>query len=191
MQIRFCFEIEDFNSNIYDFAVNRPSDISFIEMTGNSTLNDINLFIASLLSFNELSLDSKFLDSLFIKDELALSRFIFKKDNISIRPSCCADFQDWTGVIQAIKTKKSYWMGHDPNPWFEFKDEEIILWSDEKAINNTVYSIQFTQQKFEQQLIEAKQELYSFWELVKQWSEENYVANSKNFSLGIKHYLLI
>ncbi len=72
MQIKFCFEIEYFDDNAYSFKVNIPQNICLVSMTTNSSLNDIGLFIGSLLEFNDLSLNSKFINALFKEEELAL-----------------------------------------------------------------------------------------------------------------------
>jgi hypothetical protein len=191
MQIRFCFEIEDFNCDTYSFVVNSPINISFIEMTGNSNLNDVGLFIASLLSFSELSLDSKFVKALFAKNELALvGGLLFKTNDVSIGSSCCADFQDWINVVKDVKHQISPWMGHDPSPWFEFKGEDVILWSDEGK--STYHNfITFTQQEFDRQLLEAKKELYYFLSIVEQWAIIHYRVNSERLVAGIKNYLLL
>lgn len=191
MQIRFCFEIEHFDKNAYSFVVNRPTSIKLLEMSSSSTSNDIGLFIGSLLSFNELSLNSKFVDSLFIKNELALvGGLLFKTDRIVIGASCCADFQDWLDVTKSIKQKISPWMGHDPSPWFEFENEKITLWGDRNKSNNC-NSIQFTQQEFDRQLLEANKELHYFLERVEQWTVKNYNIDSKRLVSGVKKYLLI
>ena len=61
MLIKFCFEIEYSDDGNYCFEVHRPKGIRLVEMTSNSTLNDVGLFIGSLMSFNELSLNSEFI----------------------------------------------------------------------------------------------------------------------------------
>lgn len=193
MQIRFGFEVENFDDDTYSFVFSYCKSFKFVEMTSNSNLNDVELLVASLLSFNDLDLNSNFVDSLFIPNELALvGGLSFKADDIHIGASCCADFQDWIDVVKNIKEKKSPWMGHDPSPWFEFDGDNTVLWSDdidEREINNLDY-IQFTQQEFERQLIEAKEELKQFLKIVEQWSSENYSIDADKLTLGIKHYLL-
>ena len=68
----FCFQIEDFASNAYDFPVYFPNESQVIQMHQKSQINDVGLFIGSLLSFNDLSLNSEFVDTLFQEEELAL-----------------------------------------------------------------------------------------------------------------------
>ena len=189
MDIKFSFQTEYFDRNDYDFEVDLSSEIHLVEMTSNSPLNDVGLFISSLLDFNNLSLDSDFVDALFKEQELALvGGLLFEQNNVVIGASCCADFQDWSNVVKDIKRKCSPWMGHAPSPWFEFEDEYIILWSDREKLKNYNF-IQFTQKEFDDKLIEAKQELDYFVEKVEHWAEKNYSTDSKKVVAGIKYYL--
>ncbi|BAZ45198.1 hypothetical protein NIES4102_22160 [Chondrocystis sp. NIES-4102] len=189
--MRFCFVIESFYCNTGSLLSNRLSNNSLVEMTSNSNLNDIDIFIGSFLSFNQLSLDSQFVDALFIKGELALAGgLLFKTNDVSIGASCCADFQDWINIVKDVKRKISPWMGHDPSPWFEFKDENIILWSNEGKLNHH-NTIMFTQQEFDYELLEAKKELYCFLNIFKLWAKKNYDINPERLFAGIQNYLLI
>jgi len=189
MDIKFCFEIEDFDENAYSFKVDFPKSISLVEMTSNSSLNDIGLFIGSLLDFNDLSLNSKFIDLLFQEEELALvGGLLFESNNVAIGVGCCADFQDWIYVVRDIKRKCSPWMGHDPTPWFEFENEYITLWHDRETSKNCDF-IQFTQKEFDEKLLKAKKELNDFIEVVEEWSEKNYSTDYISLVTGVKHYL--
>jgi len=145
LSIKFCFEIDSFDINTYHFKTDFSNQIRLVEMTSSSTLNDVSLFVGSLLSFNEISFNSKFIDALFKKDELALvGGLLFEQNNFKIGASCCADFQDWKLVVGEINKGVSPWMGHDPSPWFEFKDKNIVLWSDEEKVDG-INCIQFSQ----------------------------------------------
>ena len=191
MNIKFCFEIEYFDDNAYSFKVNFPQSIRLIEMTSNSRLNDVGLFIGSLLDFNDLSLNSKFIDLLFQEEELALvGGLLFESNNIAIGVGCCADFQNWVYVVQDIKRKCSPWMGHDPTPWFEFENEYITLWRDRETLRDCDF-IQFTQNEFDNKLLKAKEELNYFVEIVEEWSKKNYPTDYMSLLAGVKHYLCI
>ena len=193
MQISFCFRVEDLKYNQYNFVFRILQTHNIVKMS-DSTLNDVGLFIASLLDFNDLNLNAEFVDSLFITDELALEGgLLFKSNNICISASCCSDFQDWINVVNNIKEKKSPWMGHDPSPWFEFDNRNITLWSDEidRQEINDLDRLQFTQKEFTSQLLEAKEELNKFLQIVKQWSDINYPTDAERLTSGIKNYLLI
>lgn len=115
---------------------------------------------------------------------------MFEKNNLKISASCCADFQDWIVVVNDIKRCASPWMGHSPSPWFEFKDDNIILWSDEEEIEN-IYSIGFTQKEFEKQLVSAKRELNSFLKIIEFWTLQNYETDSSKLVKGMSHYLFV
>ena len=188
MDIKFCFEIEDFDDD-YSFKVNFPQSIRLIEMTSNSSLNDVGLFIGSLLDFNNLSLNSKFIDLLFQEEELAsIGGLLFESNNVAIGAGCCADFQDWVYVVRDIKRKCSPWMGHDPTSWFEFENEYITLWRDRKTLNNCD-CIQSTQKEFDEKFLKVKKELNYFVEIVKAWSKRNYSTDYISLVTEVKHYL--
>ena len=188
--IKFCFEVDPFEIDAYHFQVNYSTQVRLVEMTSNSSLNDVGLFVGSLLAFNNLSFNSEFFNALFKEEALALvGGLLFEQNNQLIGASCCADFQDWSLVVDGIKKKSSPWMGHSPSPWFEFEDENIILWSEDEVIENA-YSINFTQHEFDKQLLQAKQELKHFAKKIEVWAAENCYTDCNNFLNGIKHYLL-
>ena len=191
LSIRFCFEIEPFELETYSFPVDSSDRIRIIEMTSNSTLNDVGLLIGSLLAFNELFLDAQFIDALSKSKELALvGGLSFRQNGLRISSSYCADFQDWIFVVEEIKRRSSPWMGHDPSPWFEFEDDKVIIWSDEDSTEN-VYSIKFNQQQFTRQIEIAKQELERFHQKVEIWARENYKINPVELTEDIRNYLLL
>ena len=188
--IKFCFEVDPFEIDTYHFQANHSTQVRLVEMTGNSSLNDVSLLIGSLLAFNDLSFNSEFFNALFKEEELALvGGLLFEQNNRVIGASCCADFQDWSSVVDEIKKKSSPWMGHSPSHWFEFENENIILWSEDEVIENA-YSIRLTQHEFNKQFLKAKQELNYFAKKIEVWAAENCYADCSNFLNGIKHYLL-
>ena len=189
--IKFCFEVEPFNTNDYIFHAHSSNQIQRIEMTGDSTNNDVALFVGSFLAFSNSCFGSQFIDSLFKEEELALvGGLLFEQNDLKISASCCADFQDWIIVVEDIKRKVSPWMGHDPDPWFEFEGDKIILWSDEVE-REDIYSIQLTQQEFEQQLNIAKQELQFFIDKIELFALKNYKDDYRELVQRIKQYLFV
>ena len=188
--VKLCFQVEPFDADAYPFLVHSSAQINYVKLTSNSTLNDVSLLIGSLLDFNELSLNSKFVDALYKEEELALvGGLLFEQNGLKIGASCCADFQEWEIVAEEIKSGISPWIGHDPSPWFEFKGKNIIVWSEDDRENS--YSIQLTQTEFSEQLEIAKQELQGFLEIVKAWALENYKVDYKRLVKGINHYLFV
>ena len=189
--IKFCFEVEPFEINRYIFHAHSSKQIQRIEMTGNSTDNDIALFVGSFLSFGNFSFGSQFIDSLFEEEEVALvGGLLFEQNDLKIGASCCAEFQDWIAVVEDIKRQVSPWMGHDPDPWFEFEGDKIILWSDEEGREN-IYSIQLTQQELGQQLSIAKQELQYFINKIELFALKNYKDDYRELVQRIKQYLFV
>ena len=187
--VRLCFEVEPFKADTYSFQVHSSMNTSRVELLGNSTLNDVSLLIGSLLNFNELPFNSKFVDALYKKEELALvGGLLFEQNNLTIAASCCADFQDWKVVASDIKREASPWMGHNPTPWFDFDADKIIVWSDEDDRKNS-YAIELTQQEFAEQLEIAKQQMQGFLKIAEVWTIENYHTDPSKLVEGMRHYL--
>jgi len=189
--MKFCFEIYYFDEDEYGFPVKFEGTSEFIAMDSRSSLNDVSLFIGSLLSFNEMVLGEEFVSSLSKEEEMALvGGLLFEKNGKSIGPSCCADIQDWKNVASGIKNRKSSWLGHDPSSWFEFKGENITLWSDEPGKEN-IKSITFSQSEFDTELETAVLEDKGFIEVVNKWASINYMENPKSLIQGICGFLSI
>lgn len=189
MNINFCIvnEYDDTNSN---FSVDFSSKEPFVKLTKESSLNDVAILVSSFLSFNSLKLNDEFVECLFLKNELALvGGLLFENDDILIGPSCCLDYQDWTEVIAEIRNSQSPWYGHDPDPWFEFYNSTVTLWSDEKG-KSKIQSIKFVLDEFNSEFKKAKHDLFGFMEVVKSWSYLNYKANPEKLIDGISHYLI-
>lgn len=189
LNVKFCFEIYLFKNSVYGFEVEFPKSLGFIILDEKTSFNETGLFIGSLLAFNYLSLDSKFVEHLFIEEELALVGGLqFEKSGVMIGPSCCADMQDWKETVNEIIDHHSPWMGHDPSPWFEFKNSDIILWSDEKDISN-LYSIQTFQEEFENSIKIAENQLKKFLTNFEKWATKYYPSNPQKLCDGIRNYL--
>ena len=187
--MKLGFEIYYFDENTFGFEVTFPKDKSFVVLDGSASENDVALLIGSLLALNELNLDGKFIDALHKEDELALvGGLSFEKENTIIGPSCCADLQDWKEIVEGVHSKKTSWMGHDPDPWFEFSDNDITLWSDE-ADSKNLSCIKFSQSEFEKMAIELDLELSQCLSLIEVWINKNYEDAPIELYNGIKDYL--
>jgi hypothetical protein len=187
-QLNFCFEIYYFDERDYDFDVVLPDYLDVVVMGGKSNINDVSLFIGSLLSFNELSLDLNFIEALNKKELALVGGLEFLKDDIRIGPSCCADIQGCSNVICGIRNRETAWMGHDPSPWFEFYNDEITLWNDAIGSEN-LRSIKLSQDEFESQLVCAKNGLSMFLMQVEDWAQVNYKQNPTELILAVKKFL--
>ncbi|MEZ5569087.1 MAG: hypothetical protein R3E54_12210 [Halioglobus sp.] len=189
--MKICFDIYYFDVEKYAFKVEFPKRTGTIILDGNTTQNEIGVFIGSLLEFNELALDSEFISALYLSEEIALGGgALFEKNGVSIKPSCCADFQDWKDVIEGLPQHKSNWMGHDPSPTFIFNGDQITLWSDEPA-NEKAISIEFSQTEVSDLILSAKKDLTDFLRNVEIWASNFYKENPQSLVNGIREYVLL
>lgn len=189
--MKLCFEIHYFDESAYNFDVSFPKGKSFVVLDENSTENDISLLVGSLLSFNDLDLNDEFIEALAMNDELALiGGLAFQKDEVLIYPSCCADLQDWRKVLEGVNRGETYWMGHNPSPWFEFQEGRITLWSDEAGSKN-LHSISYSKNEFENLENELSISIERVLPIIEGWVANNYLEGPEKLYSGLKRYLLV
>lgn len=187
--MKLCFEPYFFDVHEFDFEVELASSNDLIPLDGKCTQNDIALFVGTILAYNDLSFDSKFIDALFKDDEIAISGGIrFQNDQVKIDPSCCCDLGDWLEVIKDVRMKNGVWLGHDPSPIIEYLGNDIIVWSDEKEIPDRK-SIKYSISDFEKQVKLLSSDLESFMKLVLSWSKDNFPTEHIRLYNGIGHIL--
>lgn len=186
--MKICFEIYYFDDSEYDFKVEFPKSGSIIQLDENCTQNDVGIFIGSLLGFNDLDLNSEFIDALHKEDGIALGGgILFEKGGVAIEPSCCADLGNWKEILDGLPKCESGWMGHDPMPKFEFEGETITLWSDDPSVEK-VYSIEFNQTDVNHMMISVQNDLSDFLEKVEIWASSFYKEAPDKLVDGIRDY---
>lgn len=189
--IALGFEIEAFDKKEFSFPVDDSKSLSMEIFNCPVTENQISLFIASLLKYNDLGLNKRFIKELAVKDELALEGgLVFINKEKVIYPSCCADFQDWKENLEHIKEKKSIWMGHDPDPEVEYSGSEIIVWSDDKTKSES-YSISFNQKELVSCEASLQEVLASFLSTAEIWASKYFADEKKKFLINLSKYLLV
>ena len=83
------------DADLYPFQVHSSTYVHYIELTSNSTLNDVSLLIGSILSFSKLPFSFESVDALYKEEELTLDEgLLFEQNGLKIGASCCADFQE-------------------------------------------------------------------------------------------------
>lgn len=189
--ITIGFEIEVFDKKEFSFPVDDSRPLTIEVLNCPVAENQISLFIASLLKFNELNLNKRFIRKLAVKDELALGGgLVFINEEKAIYPSCCADFQDWKENLEHIKEKKSTWMGHDPDPEVEYSGSEIIVWSDDKTKSES-YFISFNKKELESYEASLQEVLTSFLSTAEIWASKYFADEKKKFLINLSKYLLV
>lgn len=100
-----------------------------------STLEDAVLFFTLLCGYNNVDVDREcaaVLNELITTDEVAIRGGIaFEDKDKVILPSCCCGLENWRDVLEAVLSKKSVWLGHDPFPSVEYVDNTVRIWSDD------------------------------------------------------------
>lgn len=116
----------------------------FICLSGESTEQDVELFLILLFGYNDININQSFRSSfieLLEEEEVALSGGIafFEDDNKYILPSCCCGLEDISYVKDTIINKGSPWMGHDPTPGITYIHDQVYVWPDDsETINSDV-----------------------------------------------------
>lgn len=106
----------------------------FVILDGKSSEKDVELFLILLLGYNNINIKQDkalVINELLSEDEIALSGgVLFIGEDKKIFPSCCCGLESWKEVLDAAISKESPWLGHDPNPCFEYIGDSIRIWSD-------------------------------------------------------------
>lgn len=157
---------------------------SMIRLSAEMTYAQIGLVIAQLAKYNQIELTGDRLTALnqiIAAESLVLPGGIQVVDELqnTISPGCCCGLEDWRGWINFLKTYESPWLGHDPSPWIEMKDDVIWIWSDGhfETVNNP-FHIQVSRDRFAKALIIVEQDLQSFLFCIDSWAREIGLAQS-------------
>jgi hypothetical protein len=70
-----------------------------------------------------------------------------------------------------LHTRRSPWMGHDPSPFVEIREDRVNIWADGGLGGNSRSGapIAFSPQEFETALMQAANELSEFEEPLRRW----------------------
>ena len=152
-----------------------PDNRSYIILNKDTPRQDVDLFIFGLFVYNEIPLTDNSKESLrhlqnrFIPDEIALSGGVmFYDGDVKILPGCCAGVEQWREVVEDISNKKEIWLGHDPYPTIEYKDNSIIVWSDDYSgvyssmPKSKLQSIAFTNDELNDLFAQLKADIKEF-----------------------------
>jgi hypothetical protein len=90
-----------------------------------------------------------------------------------VSPGCCCGIESWTEWRHFLETGASPWMGHDPWPYAERVDGNVLLWSDksDREAGEGVPPVKATVAEFESALTAAETQVRSFFAALPQWFE--------------------
>ncbi|ULL17926.1 hypothetical protein DVH26_27760 [Paenibacillus sp. H1-7] len=147
----------------------------FVTLTSLSNEEDVELFLTLLLGYNridaELSFEAAF-DTLFLEDGIAISGGIafFENEQIYILPSCCCGLEGIFEMYENVVNKQSPWLGHDPDPWIEYKENNTLVWSDSAGSMERMITIPYSHEELVQCIQKSMSDLMAFIDIpLYQW----------------------
>lgn len=156
---------------------------SMIRLHGEMTYQEIGLVFAQLAQYNQIELAGDLLtvlNQIIAAESLILPggiQIIDELQNI-ISPSCCCGLETWREWVDFLKTGKTPWLGHDPSPFVENRDDVVRVWSDGgidysagQSVNNAFY-IDVSRDRFAKDLILVEQDLQAFLFCIDSWAKE-------------------
>jgi hypothetical protein len=178
-----------------------PEPLSWIRLSGEMTEQEIGLFFAKLVQYNQLDFSGEshtVLDRILNAESLVLPgglQAVF--ENQSINPSCCCGLETWREWQAFLTTGNSPWLGHDPSPWVEAKNGQISIWSD-SGLGESIqqaFQIEVPRSAFRQALQNVEQDLQNFLYCVDSWAQtigfksSNHLAQKINacFDIGNRY----
>jgi len=133
--------------------------------------------LGQLVSYNRIDLQADahaVLDELIHRESLILpgGLLIRGPDGRWIGPGCCCGLEGWREWLDFLKTGHSPWLGHDPSPWLEIREDQIRVWSDGGVDPAPeVFHIDMDRQAFERELHNVQHEFIAFLDRVRQWAQ--------------------
>lgn len=118
---------------------------------------------------------------------ILMGGLVFEHNGVVIKPGCCSEFQSWKEIFARIDKKESVWMGHDPQPWFEFKENNLALHRENLLEQNTFIYMAYSDVAVLKTKIIA--DLCAFFEKVKQWVHIHCSYNPTALIQAVKIFL--
>jgi hypothetical protein len=174
---------------------------SMIRLHGKMTYQAIGLVIAQLAQYNQIELagdKQTIFKELLEAESLILPGGIQVIDELqnTISPSCCCGLETWREWVDFPKTGETPWLGHDPSPFVENRDNVVRIWSDggidyseSKQVN--AFYIDTSRDRFAKALILVEQDLQAFLFCIDSWAKEVGFAQSSKLSQKFDEYFNI
>ena len=91
----------------------------------------------------------------------------------AVHPSCCCGLESWRDWYQLLNDGQSPWLGHDPSPWVEKRNEQFLVWPDgglgEAAVGE-LHPIRFSKHALATSLAAAERDLGAFAGRLRDWA---------------------
>jgi len=117
----------------WPWPIAQNMSFSLIRAWGGMTREEVGSAIAVLSSHGQLEDEARVdpLEWILQGEELSLpgGLSVSQGDRV-VLPGCCSGVEEWTEWSRCLKERTSPWMGHDPAPWLEYREEGVRVWSD-------------------------------------------------------------
>ncbi len=160
------------------WTIPQPEASSWIRLSGEITYEEIGLVCAQLVQYNCLDLSGEaksVLKQVLDAESLVLPGGLqVILGNQLITPSCCCGLETWREWQYFLKTGESPWLGHDPSPWVEQRDDTVRIWSDGglgESVRKAFY-IDVSRSVFREGLRLVERELQGFLFCIPSWAQE-------------------
>jgi hypothetical protein len=148
---------------------------TFLRMSGELSDDQVGLVMAHLADYNHIKkwrAPDRQLCAILKHEQLILPGGIEAScSGARISPGCCCGLEGWREWHTFLNTGDSPWLGHDPDPWIERVEEEVVIWS-AGAMSEAPdrFSIGFDLTHFQAELRRVETDLKAFLVRVAEWS---------------------
>jgi hypothetical protein len=87
-------------------------------------------------------------------------------------PSCCCGLESWRDWVQVVTGGTGPWLGHDPSPWVEVREDAVLVWPDGGLgeANEDLHPVRFSKPEFEAALVDVDDDLRGFLRRLHVWA---------------------
>lgn len=155
-----------------------PDARAFIVLHGGASDDDVASVVGILASYNDVGPASSAADAVAAlvakADEnglIAPGGLQAREGDLDIAPSCCCGLEHWRTWQGLAPASPSPWLGHDPSPWIECRDDGALIWEDGGTDNDApdARAIRTTYAEIEAQAAHASVMLAAFRDRLSQW----------------------
>lgn len=165
--------IKDPYFKVPDWLNSNPDYVEYVRLSGKSTRDEVDLFIAELFGYMRINVDStprQVFGEILNETVAAIAGgVLFESDTKKIWPSCCSGLEGWREILKCVTEKRSPWMGHDPAPSMEFINNKVQVWSDDvtgkitkNPDKNGMFFIEYEQEELISKLERIETDLLDF-----------------------------
>ena len=182
---------------VYPWAIAKIKPFSMIRLSADTNPEEIGLIILQLADYNDASISAGAQET--IDQILGLERAVLSggvqahyEGQGTISPSCCCGLEDWHEWLDFLQTGHSPWMGHDPWPTLEKRDNIVRICSDKQS--RKCFFLESSYSHFKTQLKQVEKDLMAFAYCLETWAKNLEIERNQELRLkfsewfGIRDY---